>query len=104
MPQLYVVDRDGLPQREESITVWCAWFSELKNRRVAYTKISHDVAVSTIFLGKPANGYLWETAVLRHGKRTDLVFAASQAEAQANHDEAVDHLSLVPPYQSPEDS
>lgn len=102
MTRLYILDSEGNPQPCDSsipnpLQVWGRWH-ESSNRRVALTKISPAVTVSTVFLGidqrLEADGppLLWETMIFggEHDQYQERY--VSRAEALEGHESAVEMI------------
>lgn len=81
----YILDVNKNPVQSELIN-WSVWFSVIENRRVAFTK-KDDLEVSTVFLGIPHLGGMFETMVFRNGSSVDCERCETWAEAEKLHDQ-----------------
>jgi hypothetical protein len=61
----FILDENHWPVRVGDRAQWKAWWDILANRRLRYTKLTDQVAVSTIFTGAPFDGeYLFQTLII----------------------------------------
>lgn len=88
----------GKPVPEPDLMKWAAWFGGRDNRRVAWTELAPEVAVSTVFLGLDHNfsgtggPVLWETMVFARAHdaiHNDMERYTSDADARAGHERMV---------------
>lgn len=90
----YILDENGNPVEATSLEEWARFFDNRDARRLAYTKVSDDVNVSTVFLGiDHAFGggppVLWETMIFGgpHDEYQDRY--TTREDALRGHEEAV---------------
>lgn len=97
-PLFYILDDNCIPVPADMDTL-TAWVSENKNNRsVAFTEITPDVVVSTIFLGvdqsfgRPGGPILFETMVFNGHKSIAQDRYRTWAEALKGHEAMVDKI------------
>jgi hypothetical protein len=90
----YILDADNRPTKTDLLT-WAEWFERIENRCVAWTQITSETWVSTVFLGIDhrhfGNGppLLFETMIFG-GRRDEYQWRySSWDDAEAGHKAAV---------------
>ncbi len=83
--------------------VWSQWFSLISNRRISYTELSRSLVVSTVFLGTPCNGFLWETRLISFSPKDarrvptpdEITLSPNRASALEAHAAMVDRFGIA---------
>jgi hypothetical protein len=91
-PKFYIL-QDRRPVAIDSVDDWAVWMND-SDRKVAYTKIDNDVAVSTVFLGldhQYGNGppLLFETMIFGGPLDNKCWRYSSWDDAEIGHQAAV---------------
>lgn len=82
---VYILDENGVPQKEINIVKWADWFGKSGNRHVAVTAVG-DHEVCTDFIG--INDIMWETIVFPDADEIRRYY--TKAEAEAGHWDTVE--------------
>lgn len=91
----YILNGEGNPVPEPDLLRWAEWFESSGARRVAFTQVSDEVKVSTVFLGLDHNfgmqgpPVLWETMIFGGKHDTEMWRYSSKEDALVGHDFAV---------------
>jgi hypothetical protein len=94
MNNKYYVLRGKTPVQVDLLT-WGRWFEDIKKRRIAFTQITADIFVSTIFLGIDHSfgdthlPILFETMIMGDGSDTQQWRCAFYNQALKQHTNAV---------------
>lgn len=99
MLRFYVLDAENRPVRVRNAIEWAQHFESLSNRTVAWTQVTSEITVSTVFLGLDHRHFgrgppiLFETMVFGPPGNTDIDQSmwryASWDDAETGHRAAV---------------
>jgi hypothetical protein len=96
---LYRLDRTANLVIEPNAEAWTQWMLDYENRKILYTELATDLAVSTVFLGlnvgtdnKPR---LFDTRILGGPLDDDCTFSESYHEACMLHDITVERAKAA---------
>jgi len=91
MLRYYVLDEENHPVRVRDVIAWAQQFENLSNRIVAWTQVTSEITVSTVFLGLDHRHFgkgppiLFETMVFGGPLDEACVRYASWDDAQTGH-------------------
>ncbi len=99
LPPLFILDDQGTPILQESVSEWCRWFAKLEKRRIAATSLGNGAYISTIFLGLDlqGDGKLFQSVHFQGGSVMDEQGYDSREDALIGHDDLVERARRPAP-------
>lgn len=91
----YILDENRAVVVTEDVELWGRFFGNLDNRRVAETKLTDDIGISTVFLGldydfsRTGPPLVFETMVFGGGLDSTIKRYTTYEQAEAGHEAMV---------------